>query len=103
MVSDLPPGGAARSAVRAPLGRTRSVSRPVGWTVGEECMADSASGLERSFDRSGYSPVPSGPYGPADIPRGQEPADASQSELAALIRMGTARQDAGEFSEAEGC
>lgn len=64
-------------------------------------MADSATGLDRGFDPAAYSPVPTSPAAAADLVR-REHADA-QSELAALIRLGTLKQEAGNFSEAEEC
>ena len=59
-------------------------------------MADSATGVERSFDPAAYSPVLTG--NPSR--QGQQPVDEGQPELASLIRLGTAKQEAGEFSEA---
>ena len=63
-------------------------------------MADTAPGLERSYDPA-YSPIPSGPIR-GDSSRQQAAVDA-QTELASLIRSGTLKQDAGNFSEAEEC
>jgi tetratricopeptide (TPR) repeat protein len=65
-------------------------------------MAEPATGLERGFDPAAYSPIPTSPQSPADIPRGDPSIDA-QSELASLIRLGTIKQDAGSFGEAEEC
>ncbi len=66
-------------------------------------MVDSATGLERSFDRAAYSPIPSGPIAPSDTAHGQGSVEAAESELASLIRLGTIKQDAGSFAEAEEC
>jgi len=66
-------------------------------------MADSATGLERSFDPSAYSPLTSTPVSPADLPRGQQSVDDRQSDLASLIRLGASKQEAGEFAEAAEC
>ena len=64
-------------------------------------MADSATGLDRGFDPAAYSPIPTSPTANADLAR-REQADA-QSELAALIRLGTLKQEEGNFVEAEEC
>jgi tetratricopeptide (TPR) repeat protein len=64
-------------------------------------MADSAPGLERGFDPAAYSPVPTSPAAPADFVRRE--ATDPQSELAALIRLGTVKQEGGNFAEAEEC
>src|SRR5690242_1814825 len=66
-------------------------------------MADSAPGLERIFDRAPYSPIPSGPPGKADVSQYHDTAEAAQAELASLIRLGTLKQEAGSFAEAEEC
>ncbi|HJQ12694.1 MAG TPA: tetratricopeptide repeat protein [Gemmatimonadaceae bacterium] len=66
-------------------------------------MGDSATGLERSYDHAAYSPMPSGPNAPSDIAHGQESVETAQSELASLIRLGTIKQDAGSYAEAEEC
>ena len=65
-------------------------------------MAEPATGFERGFEHAAYSPVPSSPKAPSDI-RGDESVDSGQSELASLIRLGTIKQDAGSFAEAEEC
>ena len=65
-------------------------------------MADSAPGLERSFDHAAYSPIPSGPISGGDFSRQFEAVDP-QTELASLIRLGTIKQEAGSFAEAEEC
>lgn len=66
-------------------------------------MTDSATGLERSFDPAVYSPISSNPVNSTDRQRGQAAADVPQSELATLIRLGTSKQEAGNFTEAEEC
>jgi len=65
-------------------------------------MAEPAAGFERGFEHAAYSPVPSSPKAPSDI-RGDESIDSAQSDLASLIRLGTIKQDAGSFAEAEEC
>ena len=65
-------------------------------------MAEPATGFERGFEHAAYSPVPSSPKTPSDI-RGDDSVDSGQSELASLIRLGTIKQDAGSFAEAEEC
>lgn len=58
-------------------------------------MADAATGVERSLDPAAYSPIPT------DNQSRQGPAvDKGESELTSLIRVGAAKQEAGEFSEA---
>ena len=64
-------------------------------------MADSATGVDRGFDPTAYSRVPTSPTAPADVVR-REQADP-QSELAALIRLGIITQEGGNFAEAEEC
>ncbi|HKR07781.1 MAG TPA: tetratricopeptide repeat protein [Gemmatimonadaceae bacterium] len=64
-------------------------------------MADPATGLDRGFDPAAYSPIPTSPAAPADLVRREE-ADL-QSELAALVRLGTVKQEEGSFAEAEEC
>jgi tetratricopeptide (TPR) repeat protein len=64
-------------------------------------MAEPATGFERGFEHAAYSPVPSSPIAPSDI-RGDQ-SDSAHSELASLIRLGTIKQDAGSFAEAEEC
>lgn len=64
-------------------------------------MADSAHGLDRGFDPAAYSPIPKSPAAPADLARREGP-DA-HSELAAIIRLGTIKQEGGNFAEAEEC
>ena len=64
-------------------------------------MADSATGLDRGFDPAAYSLIPTSPAAPADLARREQP-DA-QSELAALVRLGTIKQEAGNLAEAEEC
>ncbi|HET9636000.1 MAG TPA: tetratricopeptide repeat protein [Gemmatimonadaceae bacterium] len=66
-------------------------------------MADSATGLERSLNPAAYSPVPSGSAARVDCPRGQPGQDDPQDNLAALIRRGTVKEDAGELAEAADC
>ena len=63
-------------------------------------MADSATGLDRGFDPAAYSPIPISPAA-ADSVRREQPD--TQSELAALVRLGTAKQEGGNFAEAEEC
>src|ERR1051325_2913661 len=96
-----PPLPRREGAVRAPLSGTRLVSRAVGRTAREVYMADSATGLDRGFDPAAYSPIPTSPAAAADLVRREQP-DA-QSELAALVRLGTTKQEAGNFAEAEEC
>ena len=64
-------------------------------------MADSATGLDRGFDPAAYSPIPKSPAAPADLARRENPV--AESELAAIIRIGTTKQEAGNFAEAEEC
>ncbi len=66
-------------------------------------MAEPATGLERGFEHAAYSPIPTSPQRPDDMPQGAESVVAPQSELAALIRLGTLKQEAGSYSEAEQC
>ena len=65
-------------------------------------MAEPATGFERGFEHAAYSPVPSSPKPPSDV-RGDESVDSAQSELASLIRLGSIKQEAGSFAEAEEC
>ncbi|MFL5482523.1 MAG: tetratricopeptide repeat protein [Gemmatimonadaceae bacterium] len=65
-------------------------------------MAEPATGFERDFEQAAYSPVPSTPVTPSDS-RAGEPTDSAQAELASLIRLGTIKQDAGSFAEAQDC
>ena len=104
MVPDLPPRLAARrcgprAAGRNPVGLQPNRYGP----LGNSFMADSAPGLERSFDHAAYSPIPSGATGTGDFSRQQDPVESAQNELASLIRLGSIKQDAGSFAEAEEC
>ena len=65
-------------------------------------MADPAIGSERAFDKAIYSPIQSAATNPADRAGSVDASDtAARGELTALIRLGTARQDAGSLGEAE--
>ena len=63
-------------------------------------MADSAFGIERSYDSTAYSPIPSGSNSPG-ARTGEGPAP--QTDLASLIRAGTLKQESGNFAEAAEC